>query len=550
MAHQAQPQQQEDKDVIHHVEAHGQDMVEEIDHALAKGQPVLMKSSLDRMTVWQAAAAYKKTTLLCMAAAFSASLDGYQINLNGSIVANKGFIATMTSPGQAAINGPYVSAWGGIQSTGQFIGQMIFPTFTDKFGRKIALYAIWLICALSVVIESVTKNWWTWLIAKLFAGIGVGSLQATLPVYISEHSPTQLRGFLINAYTFWFVVGQLMAPVALNELNATHPYDFKTAIYTQWAMIGITIIIYVFLPESPWWLVSKSKLEQAEKVLVKYNGHVADYDVHEEIGIMVATVEQEERVREATKTKDILAIFRGTNGWRLLIALWPKLMQQFVGLSVFNSYSTYFFQLAGNKQPFQVTVILACVQLISCIIFATCTDAFGRRPLTIYPYCVCTVAVLGLGIVGCFDYTSYALGSLLIFFACVAIFTCTGASAIGYAYLAEIPQQHLRARTSGWGLAITNLFGIMFSFTVPLMLKGAGNGGPVWGVKTGFFFAGTGLVVCVIGWFIIPEVAQRTPAEINELFEKKVSPRKFKGYLTDVQMTLEEKERVQEAAVA
>jgi hypothetical protein len=56
-----------------------------------------------------------------------------------------------------------------------------------------------------------------------------------------------------------------------------------------------------------------------------------------------------------------------------------------------------------------------------------------------------------------------------------------------------------------------------FSFTVPLMLKGAGNGGPVWGVKTGFFFAGTGIVVCVIGWFIIPEVAQRTPAEINEL---------------------------------
>jgi hypothetical protein len=48
-----------------------------------------------------------------------------EINLNGSIVANKGFIATMTSPGQAAINGPYVSAWGGIQSTGQFIGQMV-----------------------------------------------------------------------------------------------------------------------------------------------------------------------------------------------------------------------------------------------------------------------------------------------------------------------------------------------------------------------------------------------------------------------------------------
>jgi hypothetical protein len=39
------------------------------------------------------------------------------------------------------------------------------------------------------------------------------------------------------------------------------------------------------------------------------------------------------------------------------------------------------------------------------------------------------------------------------------------------------------------------------------MLKGAGNGGPVWG-KTGFFFAGTGFIVCVFGWLNIPEVAQ------------------------------------------
>lgn len=40
----------------------------------------------------------------------------------------------------------------------------------------------------------------------------------------------------------------------------------------------------------------------------------------------------------------------------------------------------------------------------------------------------------------------------------VLIPATTGASAIGYAYLAEIPQQQLRARTAGWGLAISNLF--------------------------------------------------------------------------------------------
>lgn len=71
-------------------------------------------------------------------------------------------------------------------------------------------------------------------------------------------------------------------------------------------------------------------------------------------------------------------------------------------------------QYAGNKNPFLVTVILSCVQLLSMIMTATMTDSFGRRPLTVYPYAVTVVSVLCLGIIGCFDYTTKALGSLLV----------------------------------------------------------------------------------------------------------------------------------------
>jgi hypothetical protein len=47
------------------------------------------------------------------------------------------------------------------------------------------------------------------------------------------------------------------------------------------------------------------------------------------------------------------------------------------------------------------------------LLTATCTDSFGRRPLTVYPYAVTVISVLCLGIIGCFDYTTKALGSLL-----------------------------------------------------------------------------------------------------------------------------------------
>jgi hypothetical protein len=86
-----------------------------------------------------------------------------EINLNGGIVSNKGFIEQMMGTGIKIIDGKYVSAWGGIQSAGQTVGQIVWLSelllnglcsdslmffqllqyATEKFGRKIALYIIW-----------------------------------------------------------------------------------------------------------------------------------------------------------------------------------------------------------------------------------------------------------------------------------------------------------------------------------------------------------------------------------------------------------------------
>lgn len=48
-------------------------------------------------------------------------------------------------------------------------------------------------------------------------------------------------------------------------------------------MIGISIIIILVIPESPWWLVSKDKQTQATKILQQFYGRVEGYDVQEKI---------------------------------------------------------------------------------------------------------------------------------------------------------------------------------------------------------------------------------------------------------------------------
>ena len=57
---------------------------------------------------------------------------------------------------------------------------------------------------------------------------------------------------------------------------------------------------------------------------------------------MTTTVAQERILAEQNPEQDTWAVFKGRNLIRSIIASWPKVVQQFVGLSVFNTYATYF----------------------------------------------------------------------------------------------------------------------------------------------------------------------------------------------------------------
>jgi hypothetical protein len=85
--------------------------------------------------------------------------------------------------------------------------------------------------------------------------------------------------------------------------------------------------------------MGKNKTEQARKVLVQKYKNVAGYDIDHELSIIEATIERQRAWSLEAKSQGSLAIFKGLNGKRFLIGSWPKVLQQFVGLSIFSSYS-------------------------------------------------------------------------------------------------------------------------------------------------------------------------------------------------------------------
>jgi len=66
-------------------------------------------------------------------------------------------------------------------------------------------------------------------------------------------------------------------------------------------------------------------------------------------GAMTATIEEERYIAKRDSQEGIWAIFEGQNLIRFCVAAWPKITQQLVGLSVFNTYATYFCKFLASR---------------------------------------------------------------------------------------------------------------------------------------------------------------------------------------------------------
>ncbi|RSH89648.1 hypothetical protein EHS25_002199 [Saitozyma podzolica] len=519
----------DDKHFSEHHEA-GHDKLDRLGDAAAKGQLV---SGYESLSVWQTVQKFKMAFLVCFAATFAASTDGYQIGMNGNLIANSGFIAqfatTTDSTGAPILAASVLTAIGTIHAhllihrvhRGEdFL--LTHLSLAAQFGRKPAMFALWLILACSVLCESLARHWQVWFVAKLFSGIGVGSLQFITPTYVSEVAPPRIRGMLLVLYNFWFSLGSFFASIALQVMFAKDPLNYRTPIYTQWGHIGLMLIIYLIIPETPAWYASKGKEQQAKKALRLYE-------------ILVAGIEHEREFALEQKREKWYSIFRGVDGFRTIVSTWALFSQQLLGLTLFYTYSSYFFSAAGFNDPFAVTCITNAIQLVTILAVVATVDRFGRRNIACGGLTTMLVGILLIGIMGVIK-SNKATNALLVLFSCVYMIGLQCSGSTGWGYVGEISSQRLRAHTAGFAAALSCVMGVVMNVLVPYMLSAdAWN----WGLKTAFFYLGIGAPFAIASWFIIPETTGKTSAELDELFEAKVRPWRFHKTKTALQRAVE-----------
>ncbi|KAJ9121876.1 hypothetical protein QFC24_004458 [Naganishia onofrii] len=529
----------DEKILVQHVEYEGQTQVESLVQNVEYEGQTQVTHDLDSLGALKTVRLFWKPVLIACLVAVAAIFDGYCVTVPGSIIVSQGFIAVFgtigsKADGTLALSAQHVSAWGGVQSAGQIIGMISGPLTSDYLGRKFNMFLLTGLLIIAAVLEIVAKEWVVYLVARLLAGWSTGLVQSGVTVYIAEIAPTPIRGALLAMYSLCFAVGQLSASIALQIIATTSPLNYKLAFYSEFVFLGMFIPALIFAPESPWFYTRRGNEIKAKSSLQKLNGSIPGYDVDHAYGIMLEVIRQEDELHRDSFWQQTIDCFKGPNLRRTLISFIPLAFQQFLGISLIFGYSTYFFQLAGYPKPFEASLIISSILLAFIFISFFVIDKFGRRPLLLgggLVMAICTMSIGGIG----FKETLPG-GALVALAATWVAAYALSAGPLGWAYVADASSPRLRAKTAGIAASGTCLFGLIFNYTVPLMLSPQQAG---WGIKIGLFFGSLTILGLVIIYFTVPEIKNRTFAELDEIFGKKVATRSFGTYKTEVQMARE-----------
>ncbi|OTA90408.1 hypothetical protein M434DRAFT_370334 [Hypoxylon sp. CO27-5] len=493
-----------------------------------------------KMTLWQGINLYPKAIAWSVLISTCIAMEGYDISLVNNFYAFPQFnqkygVEVTAADGSVSYQVP--AAWqAGLSNgavVGEIIGLMINGWVSERFGYRYTVIGCLVLIAAFTTIFFTAQTVVHLQVAEILCGIPWGVFQTLTITYASEVCPVALRGYLTTYVNFCWGIGQMIGiGVIMGNLWRTDEWAYRIPYALQWMWPVPLIIGIFFAPESPWWLVRKGRNEDAKRSLLRLTSldKETDFDADETVAMMVHTSALEQKITEGASYLDC---FKGVDRRRTEIVCMCWAIQNLSGNS-FSNYSTYFLQQAGLSDDKAYSFAMG-QYAINCVgvfgAWTLITLGIGRRTLYLYGLAALFSMLLILGFLGLAkdrEAASLATGSIMLVWAlCYQLTVGT----VCYSLVAEISTRRLQIKTVVLGRVLYNIVAIICGVLTPYMLNPSAWD---WGNYAGFFWAGLCFLCFIYTYFRVPEPAGRTFAELDLLFEKKVSARKFATTEVDV----------------
>lgn len=456
-----------------------------------------------------------RITLLSMVAALGGFLFGFDSGvINGTVNAL-----------QEAFDSDAVGTGFNVASMllGCAAGAFVSGTLADKFGRRSVMIVAAMLFIVSAWGSGASASSAEFVFYRILGGLAVGSASILAPAYIGEIAPPHIRGRLISLQQLAIVLGLFCAflsnyIIALAAGSASNElwWGFDAWQWMFWAEIipaSMFLILLLFIPESPRFLVAIGKTEKAVSVLAGLSSIDSARKVAKEIE---STVIAERKPR----LTDIINSKTGKVHPIIWVGIALAALQQFTGINVVFYYGAVLWQAAGftEADALLTNVIGGSVNVIFTFVAIYLVDRVGRKPLLM-------IGALGQAVM---------LGLLALIFAASASDAETGIEMGGRAGVMALlaANAYIAFFAFTWGPIMWVMLGEMFSnkfrgsalavagltqwgsnflitITFPMLLTSIGLG-IAYGIYASF-----GLVAFIVVRKFVRETKGRTLEEIS-----------------------------------
>lgn len=398
---------------------------------------------------------------------------------------------------------------------GAVIGAATNGVLADIFGRKKIIMTTAIIFILGSILCGFAPNVSVLIISRIFVGLAVGIVNFVIPLYLSEIAPKAVRGTLVSLYQ-WAITAGILFSYAINSAFANSVFSWRWMLLAG-VLPGLVLLIGMsFMSDTPRWLISKNKDEEAKKVLRKIE---PDVDTENEIKEIKHTLKLNENLDRKFKFKKWMIM-------PFVVGIGIMFAQICTGINTIIYYAPTIFKIAGfdsNSNAIYTTTGIGVVNFLMTIVAVFFTDKLGRKPLL---YFGLTGVMLSLAVLGCaFAYQEVlgaglkvvAVGSLVTYIICFAM----SLGPIGWILVSEVFPLKIR----GIAMSICTVANFAFNFFVvgsfPVLIHKIGGAYTFWG------FAAVSFLCILFVYFFVPETKGISLEQIESNWIHGVKPRDF-----------------------
>ena len=398
---------------------------------------------------------------------------------------------------------------------GAVIGAATNGVLADLFGRKKIIIATAIIFILGSIACAFAPNIYVLILSRLFVGFAVGIVNFVVPLYLSEVSPKHLRGTLVSLYQ-WAITSGILFSYLINAIFAHAVYNWRWMLFAGVVPGTILLVGMLFLSDTPRWLVSKGREDEARKVFKKIE---PDADVDTEIEQVKANIAQAE-------TTDKKFRFRKWMIMPFVVGIGIMFAQICTGINTIIYYAPTIFKTAGfdsNLGAIYATTGIGVVNFLMTIVAIYFTDRLGRKPLLYFGLAGVMLSLFALG--SAFQFEAIlgdnlkwvTVGSLVTYIVCFAM----SLGPIGWILVSEVFPLKIR----GIAMSICTVSNFAFNFFVvasfPILLHRIG------GAFTFWMFGVVSFLCILFVYFFVPETKGISLEQIERNWLKGVNPRAF-----------------------